>query len=268
MNDHDLITTVRESFAEVQSETPVDQILTRSRIIRTRRRLVPGAIAVTTAAAAAIALTVSGSARPAPVAAQTTAYVVSHMTEALTAMAPRTVLFIHRTTIPARYQIERWSSADGQSRVEAFTPAGLPVWDSEISSHRIVIINYEKKTWSAAARYFPEAKSPAQWTCRNVESDVINGNPGEMASQLRTALSCGDLKVIGRGRVLRLSGDFNGGNGVTYWVNARTYLPFRLRRTLNRSTRFQENLRWLPPTASNLAKLRVAIPAGFTRVRG
>jgi len=52
MNDQDLITTMRESFTDVQSATPVEQIVSRSQVIRARRRI-PVAVAVVAVAAAA-----------------------------------------------------------------------------------------------------------------------------------------------------------------------------------------------------------------------
>jgi hypothetical protein len=57
MNDHDLLTAVRESFTGVHSATPADQIIKRGRTLRARRRIpvVTGALAV--AAGAAVALT-------------------------------------------------------------------------------------------------------------------------------------------------------------------------------------------------------------------
>jgi hypothetical protein len=53
---------------------------------------------------------------------------------------------------------------------------------------------------------------------------------------------------------------------LTYWVNSTTYLPFRFTAQQSGSPAFQMNLQWLPPTAANLAKLNVPIPAGFTQV--
>jgi hypothetical protein len=52
MNDDELITAVRESFAEVRSATAVERIVSRSRAVRARRR-VPG-VAATLGAAAAV----------------------------------------------------------------------------------------------------------------------------------------------------------------------------------------------------------------------
>ena len=58
MNDQELITAVRDSFADVHSATPVERIVSRSRAVRARRRT-PAVAAGTAAAAAAIALAVS-----------------------------------------------------------------------------------------------------------------------------------------------------------------------------------------------------------------
>jgi hypothetical protein len=48
MNDDELITAVRDSFADVHSATPVDQIMARSRAVRARQRIprMAGALAV------------------------------------------------------------------------------------------------------------------------------------------------------------------------------------------------------------------------------
>ncbi len=57
MNDNELLTAVRESFTDVHSATPADQIVNRGRTVRARRRIpvVTGALAV--AAGTAMALT-------------------------------------------------------------------------------------------------------------------------------------------------------------------------------------------------------------------
>ena len=67
MNDDELITAVREPFTAVHSATPVEQIVSRSRAIRARRRIpgVAGALAV--AAGAALAVTAVLPATPANV---------------------------------------------------------------------------------------------------------------------------------------------------------------------------------------------------------
>ena len=57
MNDDELITTVRESFTGIHSMTPVEQIVSRSRAVRARRRIPGLAAALAVAAGAAVAVT-------------------------------------------------------------------------------------------------------------------------------------------------------------------------------------------------------------------
>ena len=100
MNDDELITAVREPFTAVHSTTPVEQIVSRSRAIRARRRIpgVAGALAV----AAGTAL-------------------------AVTALLPAS----HQPSHPARAQLAAWTvvkQADGGIRVtihELRDPAAL-----------------------------------------------------------------------------------------------------------------------------------------------
>ena len=56
MNDDELITTVRESFTGIHSTTPVEQIVSRSRAVRARRRIPGVAAALAVAAGAALAV--------------------------------------------------------------------------------------------------------------------------------------------------------------------------------------------------------------------
>jgi hypothetical protein len=60
MNDDELITAVRESFTSVHTATAVEQIVGRSRRVRTRRRasVLAGALALTLAVVAGMAFTV------------------------------------------------------------------------------------------------------------------------------------------------------------------------------------------------------------------
>jgi hypothetical protein len=57
MNDHDLITAVRDSFTGVHSDTPVEQIVRRSRAVRARRGVPALTAAVAVVAAAWLAVT-------------------------------------------------------------------------------------------------------------------------------------------------------------------------------------------------------------------
>ena len=59
MNDDELITAVQESFADVHSDTSVEQIVSRGRGVRARRHVPGVAAAVGAAAVAAVALAVA-----------------------------------------------------------------------------------------------------------------------------------------------------------------------------------------------------------------
>jgi hypothetical protein len=49
------------------------------------------------------------------------------------------------------------------------------------------------------------------------------------------------------------------------WVNAATYLPMRELLIFSDGKRDQTDYTFLKPTATNLAKLRLVIPAGYHR---
>lgn len=57
MNDNELITALRESFTDVHATTPVEQIVSRSRAVRTRRRIprIAGVVGVAGAAVLGVA---------------------------------------------------------------------------------------------------------------------------------------------------------------------------------------------------------------------
>ena len=57
MNDEELLTTMRKSFTEVQSHTPVERIVSRSRAVRARRWITGVAGALALAAGVAVAVT-------------------------------------------------------------------------------------------------------------------------------------------------------------------------------------------------------------------
>jgi hypothetical protein len=67
MNDNELSSMVRESVADVRSSTPVDQIISRGRAVRARRRVPAAAGALAAAGAAALVVTtLTPSGHPAP----------------------------------------------------------------------------------------------------------------------------------------------------------------------------------------------------------
>jgi hypothetical protein len=85
MNDNELITVVRESFTGVHTATPVEQIVSRSRAVRARRRVTGLAGVVALAAGAALAVTTllpgGNQASPRPPAAQLAAWTVTRQAD-------------------------------------------------------------------------------------------------------------------------------------------------------------------------------------------
>ncbi len=102
----------------------------------------------------------------------------------------------------------------------------------------------------------------------------VNSPPETAARDLRTAISWGSLVVAGRQRVngidaIKLTSRAHRPVTETVWVSPGSYLPVRVivRRGRGRLAAWQvANISWLPPTAQNLARLTVPIPAGFRRV--
>ena len=68
MNDDDLITMVRESFTDLRTTTPVEQIMRRGHAVRARRRIpvLTGALAVVAGAALAVTTLLPGGHQPSP----------------------------------------------------------------------------------------------------------------------------------------------------------------------------------------------------------
>jgi hypothetical protein len=68
MNDNDLITMVRESFTDIRSATPVEQIQRHGQAVRARRRipLLTGAAAVAAGAVLAVTALLPGGHQPVP----------------------------------------------------------------------------------------------------------------------------------------------------------------------------------------------------------
>jgi hypothetical protein len=78
MNDDELLTAVRDSFTGVHSATPVEQIVSRSRAVRARRRIpgMAGALALVAGAAIVVTTLLSGH-QLSPATAQLAAWTVT-----------------------------------------------------------------------------------------------------------------------------------------------------------------------------------------------
>lgn len=278
----DITDQLRAGIERVPVEVPPGLARVAYRRYRKRRGTARALAALGTAAAVGVvaAAVLSGPAEPGtqPV---TTAYVVSRVTQALDSIPANAIFFDQSTDLPAGSgRRDAWAS-QGQSRIEWFTQAGQLVSENGTlntpTKSESVQVNYQNRTWWRSVDTFPESGTnsglvpPAKWTCRNSYPADILADPASMVDQLRTAVSCGQMKADGTGTVdgvtaVRLAGSLSR-FPLTYWVNRTTYLPVRVTWKFGPNPERQFDLQWLPPTKANLAKLNLPTPpAGFRQV--
>lgn len=119
---------------------------------------------------------------------------------------------------------------------------------------KVIDVLYGNRTWSV--------------TTAQVQQQTETGD----LQALRESIVNGELKVVRKTEVdgqavLELttrSKVASDGDVETWWVNPVTYLPVRTLETDSAET-IQIDYGFLPPTPANIAKLKVTIPAGFTR---
>ena len=229
------------------------------------------------------------------------AYVVKRVESALKAAEPGQIAHMTVTTTggaltpvgtTAATTSEEWSYGD-QWRSVTYSPARHPVFDEGFSTASVyTLVNYPTRTWARQrglgrpAALVPLVPGPRG--CEPVVAAVpwllqpglpglgfpASSLPSTVASALRAAVSCGTLEAAGRQRVdgteaIELTSRPDSLISETIWVSPGTYLPVRVVIRLGRGRAvFQRtaDITWLPPTAQNLAKLAVPIPAGFRQV--
>lgn len=232
------------------------------------------------------------------------AYVVKRVDGALSAADPGTIAQMTITTsakvIGAKTMTstaEEWSYGDAW-RAVTYSATGQPVYDEGANSSSVyTLVSYLTKTWArqsglgrpagalptvgpgrcgAAATSLPLLFQEGLPSTESSASSL----PATVARALRTAVSCGALTVAGRQRVdgiaaIELTSSKNSPISETIWVSPGSYLPVRVvvrnapgsgvgpgLLVLSQTA----NISWLPATSQNLAKLTVAIPAGFRQV--
>jgi hypothetical protein len=276
------------------------------RAARARRRRLAvrsaagAAAALAAGAVAAAAVVVPGAGHTGS--AVLTADVVKRVDSALSAAGPGQIAQMTVTTsgaaLPggtaATTTAEEWSYGD-QWRSATYSPAGHLVYDEGFSSSSVyTLVSYLTRTWARQPGLGRPAALPAAGSlygprgCGPVSaagpvlfryglpgtSSAASSLPSTVASSLRTAVSCGILDVAGRQRVdgveaIELTSRPGSPVAETIWVSPGTYLPVRVViRPASGTPGLQQtaNITWLPPTAQNLARLTVPIPAGFRQV--
>jgi hypothetical protein len=240
---------------------------------------------------------INGAGRPAVDAA----YVIKNVSNALSAAEPGTIAQMTiTTTTPALGGVrsatttaQEWSNGN-EWRSVTYSSPGHPAYDEGFSTTSgYTLVSYPTKTWARQAGVGqPAVKSLgpplATRDCGAVvagfpvlfrlglpgTSASASSLPMTVAAALHVAVSCGALTVAGRQTVdgteaIELASRAGSPLTETIWVNPSTYLPVRV---VARSPYGTPGLQqtadfiWLPPTAQNLAKLAVPIPAGFRQV--
>ena len=297
---------LREGMERFTADLRAPAGLTR-RVARRHRRRV--ALRFTTAGAAVAAGAVALAVAVVPVAghdgsngpAVDAAYVVKHVTSALSAAEPGEIAQMKITTsgpaLPggtaAVTTAEEWSNGD-QWRSVMYSSGSHPVFDEGFSTASgFTLVSYPARTWVREPGLGRSATpAPGSLTGRRGCGPAVAafpmlfrlGLPGTIfsasslpttvATALRTAVSCGTLAVACRQRVdgieaIELTSRPGSLISETIWVSPDTYLPVRVVvRSAPGMPVFQQtaDFTWLPPTARNLAKLTVPIPAGFRKV--
>ncbi len=264
----------------------------RARAGHRRRRLaIRGTLTACAAAGTTAVLVVMLAAPSAPGVpnALTAAYVTRLTEHALAGHAHGDVAYVRITTSPAEVYAfgprtpvaatAAWSYGL-RSREELYDAHGAAVADAwrQPGANGVTVmtvVQYWSATWwRITVRPLVGTRLPSS-KCTGPLFGV--GSPDaaapDWAKMIRQALSCGRLietghQVVDGQHVIRLEQKAPRGTGQSvYWVSSSSYLPVRIR-TESASPRswVQEDFRWLPPTAANLAPLRVHIPAGFRQV--
>lgn len=158
-----------------------------------------------------------------------------------------------------------WAYGSSQ-RFSAYTASGQHVFDMAIATaHGIptqTAVIYLNRTWWTRADTQATGQS-GQGSCAQRGIRLDDGAGQGWPAFIRSQLSCGAYAVTGHQVVegvdaLKITGP---GRQITLLVNPRTYLPMRLA-----IGPIQQVFQWLPPTAANLAPLKVSVPAGFQQV--
>ena len=280
VSDTELAEQLRAGIAGIPAAVPgglARRAYRRSRRPRVAARAITAAGTLAAAAVAAVVFLTGPGPGPGP-ATQNAAYVVAHVAQALDAMPTDTIMVVRFASNTSPNQtVEKWSSPNVR-RAESFTRAGQPMGVFEVlmtrTSFTAVSVNYQARTWWESTRRQSGGPSALRITCASGDNGFFFDNASYMATWLRDAVSCGMLKADGTATVngvstIKLTGTGTGfeKNEVdTYFVNPTTYLPVHLTSTTGTQV-WQDDLQWLPPTAANLAALKLPVPpAGFTKV--
>ena len=295
---------LRSEMEQVAVRSRPDMVREAYRRYRSRRRTAR-TVAVTGTAAVAAAGTAVGlggtagsgtSATP----AETTAYVVSHASSALSSANKIAYTYTHYTlAFPSTRNLDgpAWTY-NGRSRKIFLTLSGKPdidQGDTQTSYGDVEFwVNYPDKTWDRwVDRYRPgKSTTPAPDWCGSQGGQLSQNLACQYKTIIESGLRSGVFTVAGRQRIggidaLKLvtrvrepKRDPGMFPTKTLWVDPSTFLPVQMQ--LNEQghagiaspgkadpIRFiTVRFTWLPPTKANLALLTPPVPPGFRQVTG
>jgi len=291
MNDNELLTAVREQRNKIPMTVPVEQVISRGRRVRARRRVPVLAAALAVTAAVAVAVT---SLLPGPRAGGGLAAAHSLRTRLLAAIdaargdilmtqgqpsgpsqhggsaytltypwypRPGQQVRIHTLGLGADGKLFRDDESIFTMPAGHGTPAMNPI-DGEA----------DLTVTGTYIGIFPPRHAWGEWH----HLTLTLGLPADAAG-IRHQLATGQFKIIRRGvadghkavelGLTALSSSKVGlhATAARLWVDAASYLPLRQVLQFSTGRQYMTDYRFFPPTAVNLAKLRPVIPAGYHR---
>jgi len=291
MNDHDLMTAVRDSFTDVHSATPVERIVTRSRAVRAGRRIpaLAAALAVTVAAVVAVTSLIAGSQAGGGLTAAHS--LRARLLAAIDAARSDILSAQGRPSGPGQH-----GGSD-----QTLTFPWYPRPGQQVRIHTLgwgadgTLFQDAESIFTMPAGHVPPAMNPVDgkadltvtgtfivvYTARHAWGEWhhlsltvgLSADPAGLRHQLVT----GQFNIIRRGVVnghkaielglTGLSGNRAGLHATVarLWVDAATYLPLQQVLQFSTGRQYLTDYKFLPPTAANLAKLRPVIPAGYHR---
>jgi len=236
-------------------------------------------LAATGTAAAAVGVVAGLTLTSTP--ALTTAYVVDHVTSALSSTNEIAYADEDNTLYTWQYGNESrqlFESASGKPTYD-FSQTAV---DGKLTS---LAVSYSARTWFGFTVPPPPAEASAD-ACPGIiltypalsftsEALVTSFTPAGFKlsakawiSAIQNGLKCGLFTSIAQpngSNSIELK-DTHAAQPTTLWVNAKTYLPIRLVAAKDGKTPGHTvNFQWLAPTKANLANLTAQIPAGFTQ---
>lgn len=169
---------------------------------------------------------------------------------------------------------EEWAY-QGTHKTAAFSPSGQPVFALDFTgigtgtgTITSTAVLYNSQTWWQVTLQQPVPPANGPGVRCGPAIQVRVGTPDPWQTFIHEQLSCGSFTVTGHQEVdgvdaLVLTSTQG---GETFWVDPQTYLPVRLVLEGGGPGYMQTDFQWLPPTAANLAQLKLTVPAGFSQV--